>query len=232
MSKKPTILYVEDDRNLGFVTKDNLELRGYTILHCTDGNEAFELLEKLNTIDLCVLDIMLPTMDGFQLASKIRKINSQVPILFLSAKSLQEDRIYGFELGADDFITKPFSIEELCFKIEVFLKRAKVIGQEKPSFIYKIGSFTFNFEELILKNSATEINMTHKEAELLKLFCDHQNEVIRREEILKLLWGEDDYFMGRSLDVFISRLRKHFKIDPQIEIENIHKVGFRFKIRQ
>ena len=223
---KPHILYVEDDESLGFVTKDNLELKGYQITHCTDGISALKTARK-NNFDLCLLDVMLPEMDGFSIATEIRKWDHHIPIIFLTAKSLKEDKIHGLKLGADDYITKPFSIEELVLKIEVFLRRSKKVPILNGSNI-QIGQFHFDYKNLTLNLNNQARKLTQKEADLLKLFADNKNQIIKRSVILEKIWGEDDYFLGRSLDVFISRLRKYLKPDDSLKVENIHGVGFRF----
>ena len=224
---KAHLLYVEDDESLSFVTRDNLELEGYQVTYCEDGKKAMETFPKEN-FDLCILDVMLPEVDGFTIARAIRKNNAQVPIIFLTAKSLKEDKIQGLRLGADDYITKPFSIEELILKIEIFLKRSQIVIKEQPT-IFQIGQFSFDYKNLELSSQKdSKKQLTQKEADLLKFFIENKNEVLKRAQILESLWGEDDYFMGRSLDVFISRLRKYLKADESLKIENIHGVGFRF----
>jgi len=223
---KAHLLYVEDDETLSFVTQDNLELQGYKITHCGDGQKALKII-KDQSFDLCILDVMLPEVDGFTIAKEIRKFNTEVPIIFLTAKSLKEDKIHGLKLGADDYITKPFSIEELILKIEVFLRRSKIIAPVSPS-VFRIGNFEFDYKNLGLSNTDFQKTLTQKEADLLKFFIENKNIVLKRSEILEKLWGEDDYFLGRSLDVFISRLRKYLKSDGNLKIENIHGVGFRF----
>lgn len=227
---KPHILYVEDDESLSFVTKDNLELQGYQVTYCENGTKAIDIVKK-QTFDLCVLDVMLPGVDGFTIAAEIRKTNADVPIIFLTAKSLKEDKIHGLKLGADDYITKPFSIEELILKIEIFLKRNKITSGKAPEIEQmEVGQFILDYKNLELQNNGTIRPLTQKEADLLRLFIQNKNEVLKRPQILESLWGEDDYFMGRSLDVFISRLRKYLKADESLKIENIHGVGFRLKI--
>ena len=221
------ILYAEDDETLAFLTKDNLEQHGYDVTHCSDGNFCLEQF-KTATFDICILDIMLPKMDGFELATEIRKRNADIPIIFLSAKTLKEDRIKGLRLGADDYLVKPFSIEELLLKIEIFLKRSqKNKALEKP--MYHVGKYAFDPANFTVYNDVEKISLTQRESELLQLFLDNKNVVLKREEILKSLWGDDDYFMGRSLDVFISRLRKILVNEQGISIENLHGIGFRFK---
>lgn len=222
---KCKILYAEDDQTLAFLTKDNLEQNGYEVVHCADGNSSLEAFAS-QTFDLCILDIMLPKKDGFEIATEIRRANTDVPIIFLSAKTLKEDRIKGLRLGADDYLVKPFSIEELLLKIEVFRKRSqKNTSAEKT---YAVGKYRFDPRNYTLEHGPEKITLTQRESELLQLFLDNKNAVLKREEILKSLWGDDDYFMGRSLDVFISRLRKILANEPGIAIENLHGIGFRF----
>ncbi len=225
---KAHLLYVEDDESLSFVTRDNLELAGYEITYSENGGKALEIVRK-QTFDLCILDVMLPDADGYTIAEEIRKYNTQVPILFLTAKSLKEDRIKGLRIGADDYITKPFSIEELILKIEIFLKRSKIAVPVVPTYL-TIGRYILDHKNLNLKFEADEKNLTQKESDLLKMLIENKNEVVKRSVILEKLWGEDDYFLGRSLDVFISRLRKYLSNDPRIKIENIHSVGFKMKV--
>ncbi len=228
INEKPHILYVEDDESLSFVTKDNLELEGFKVTHCADGKQALELLEH-EKFDLCILDVMLPEIDGFTVAKHLRAVNQEIPIIFLSAKSLKDDRITGLRIGADDYITKPFSIEELILKIEVFLKRSKV---DKPTHHdqFQFGTYRFDYKNLTLQHGDKEKRLTQKEADLLLLFQKNKNRVLPRATILEQIWGENDYFLGRSLDVFISRLRKYLRDDPSIRIENIHGVGFKLII--
>lgn len=225
---KYKILYAEDDETLAFLTKDNLE-NHYDVTHCSDGEMCLELF-KNNDFDICIFDIMMPKMDGFELAEKIREINGEIPIIFLSAKTLKEDRIKGLRLGADDYLVKPFSIEELILKIEVFLKRTHKVSVAENKF-YIIGNYQFDNKNYLVFNKNEKITLTQRESELLKLFLDNKNVVMKREEILKSLWGDDDYFMGRSLDVFISRLRKIFANETGIAIENLHGIGFKFSVK-
>jgi two-component system response regulator VicR len=224
---KKKILYVEDDPNLAFATKDNLEAYEYEVVHAGDGAEALDIIEKEH-FDICVLDVMLPKMDGFTLAENIRKSDKQVPILFLTARTLQEDKIKGLELGADDYVTKPFSIQELMLRIEVILRRNNS-GKPMPAQpkTNAVGKYTFDFQKLTLSINNSLQTLTFREAEVLKYLSERPDQVIRRDELLKAIWGDDDYFMGRSLDVFISRLRKYLSADPAIRIDNVHGVGFR-----
>jgi len=222
------LLYVEDDESLGFVTRDNLEQQGYTITHCTDGNTASDAIKK-GGFDLAVLDVMLPEKDGFTLAQEIRKFDKQTPIIFLTAKSLKEDKLRGLKLGGDDYITKPFSIEELMLKIDIFLRRRNITDKQSTD-NFRLASFEFDYPNLALNHPEKSKTLTQREADLLKFLIENKNQVLKRSDILERIWGEDDYFLGRSLDVFISRLRKYLKLDEAIKIENIHGVGFRFKV--
>jgi DNA-binding response OmpR family regulator len=172
---------------------------------------------------------MLPELDGFSLAEKIRKQNLQVPIIFLTAKTMQEDRITGLKIGGDDYVTKPFSIEELCLRIKIFLKRKEVSKEQiQGSSTWKVGIYEFDYQQLSLKSNTKTEQLTHREAEVLKFLCERKNQVIKRDEILTAIWGRDDYFLGRSLDVFVTRLRKMLAEDASIKIENVHGIGFRF----
>ncbi len=229
MSKKARILYVEDDDSLSFVTKDNLEQAGYEVTHCADGRRAVETV-KGQRFDLCILDVMLPEVDGFDVAKAIRKRDEHVPIIFLTAKSMKQDKIHGLTIGADDYITKPFSIEELLLKIEIFLRRTKYLSLLHAEEALSVGNYQFDHQNLLLKLGDKSETLTQREADLLKLLVEHKNQVIRRAFILETLWGKDDYFLGRSLDVFISRLRKSLADDERIKIENIHGVGFKFHL--
>ena len=225
---KYKILYAEDDQTLAYLTKDNLEQHNYEVLHVADGKLCLDTF-KNEVFDVCVFDIMLPKLDGFALATEIRKVNSEIPIIFLSAKTLKEDRIKGLRLGADDYLVKPFSIEELLLKIEIFLKRSskRTVLHEIS---YDIGNYRFDTINYTLSKGSKVVVLTKREADLLKLFIENSNIVLKRENILKTLWGDDDYFMGRSLDVFISRLRKILSDEKNVSIENIHGVGFKFSL--
>jgi len=225
---KAKLLYVEDDEVLGFITKDNLELNDFNVHHCIDGKSALLAIEE-EDFDLCILDIMLPEIDGFQIAETIRKKDKATPIIFLSAKSMKEDRIKGLKIGADDYLTKPFSIEELILKIEVFLKRSNINRTDKQS-LFNLGKYEFDYDNYVLTMEDYTKSMTQREADLLKYLLERKNVIVKRSEILKAIWGEDDYFLGRSLDVFISRLRKSLSKDPELKIENIHGVGFRLVV--
>jgi DNA-binding response OmpR family regulator len=224
------ILLVEDDPSLGYVIKDNLGMKGYEVTLCKDGEEGETTFDQ-NNFNLCILDVMLPKKDGFTLAQGIRKKNKEVPILFLTAKSMMEDKLQGFKTGADDYITKPFSLEELVYRIEVFLRRSNGLPMREEEKIYRVGEFAFDPSSFTLTNKLVEKTLTQKEAEVLKLLYQNRDRVLKREEILKEVWGDDDYFMGRSMDVFISKLRKYLKDDPGIQIVNYHGVGFRLELR-
>lgn len=225
MSKKK-VLYIEDDETLAFLTADNLE-QHFEVVHCNNGKKGFDTFCK-EVFDIVVLDIMLPDMDGFEIAENIRNKNQEIPIIFLSAKTMKEDRIKGLKLGADDYLVKPYSIEELILKIEVFLTRSQKNSDKPVKKTYEFGSFTFEPDNYQIKNKDVKTTLTEREAQLLKLFLDHPNTVLKREKILMELWGSDDYFLGRSLDVFISRLRKIIKEEPNLAIENIPRVGFKW----
>lgn len=222
--EKSKILYAEDDKTIAFLIQDSLEAY-YEIEHYSDGKSALEAFD-CKDFDICLLDIMMPEMNGFDLAEKIRSKNTEIPIIFISAKALKEDRIKGLKIGADDYLVKPFSIEELILKIEVFLKRSKKTESSSPK--YKIGKYHFDPKNYTLQDSGNTTTLTQRESELLLYFIRHKNSVLKRQDILKAIWGDDDYFMGRSLDVFISRLRKVFANEENIVIENIHGIGFRF----
>lgn len=225
--EKYRILYAEDDETIAFLTQDSLEPQ-YEVVYCKNGEEAFNAFRS-QPFDICLFDIMMPKMDGFELAEQIRKLNAQIPIIFISAKTLKEDRIKGLKIGADDYLVKPFSIEELMLKIEIFLKRSQKSIPEVHIPV-RLGKFDFDPKNYTLKSTEKVLNLTQREAELLKYFVEHKNQVLKREEILKAVWGNDDYFLGRSLDVFISRLRKIFAEEPSITIENLHGIGFKFNV--
>lgn len=227
---KATILLVEDDQNLGFVIQDALKRKGYAVHLCRDGKEGLKYFNE-HAYDLCVLDVMLPQKDGFSLAEDIRLVNAQVPIVFLTAKSQTEDRIAGFKAGGDDYLTKPFSHEELVLRIEAILRRTKgTVEDPRSREVFTIGSYTFDHRNLLLKHPDEERKLTKKEADVLRLLCMHRDQVLPRELVLNMVWGDDTYFLGRSLDVFISRLRKYLKLDPSVQIMNVHGVGFKFQV--
>jgi DNA-binding response OmpR family regulator len=232
-NQAPRILLVEDDPNLSAVLNDYLEMLGYEAMVAMDGEEGFQLFNS-HQADLCILDIMMPKKDGFTLAKEIREINKDIPIIFLTAKGLKEDRIEGFKSGCDDYITKPFSSEELSLRIEAILRRCA--RRDEPSGaaeeVYEIGRFTFDPRNMTLRLGTQERFLTRKESSLLKLLYLNRNSLLKREEALLSIWGDDDYFIGRSMDVFITKLRKYLKDDPSISILNIHGTGFRLEIKK
>lgn len=218
------ILLVEDDPNLGEVLNAFLEMEGFTVSLARDGEEGYEKFTK-SKYNICLLDVMLPKMDGFSLGKMIRKKDKDIPIIFLTAKSLKEDKLKGFDLGGDDYITKPFDEDELVRRINAILKRTTSV-QDTSELSFKLGNFEYNHVNLTLRIDENESRITQKEGEVLYMLLQSKNNVVRREDILVKVWGENDYFMGRSLDVFITKLRKHLKPDPQVKIENVHGVGF------
>ena len=229
MQQKTKILVAEDDLQLGFIIKDNLEEAGFQVVNCPDGEAAWEYYQKTNP-DLCILDINMPYRDGFSVAKKIRQKSDIIPILFLTAKSLEEDKLKGFALGADDYIVKPFSMKELLSRINVFLRRNKLLINSSAT-SFTIGKFVFMPEELKLTHGNETIGLTQRESELLTFLCLHPDKALKREEILLNVWGKNDFFLGRSMDVFMARLRKMFAADPAVSIETIHKVGYRFSVK-
>lgn len=225
-----SILLVEDDPNLGFLLQENLELQNYAVTWCEDGEAGLLAFEDA-PFDLCVLDVMLPKKDGFALAKAIRDRDGEVPIIFLAAKSLKEDRIDGFKAGCDDYVTKPFSLEELVLRIRAVLRRSLKSGNaDNLQTRFQIGRYIFDLEQQTLSHGAGARKLTSKEADLLRLLCLHQNEVLDRQTALRKIWGEDNFFNGRSMDVFISRLRKYLSGDDKIEIRNVHGCGFKLMV--
>ena len=228
MADKLKILLCEDDENLGTLLSEYLQAKGYQADLCPDGEVGYKAFLK-NKYDICVLDVMMPKKDGFTLAQEIRQANAEVPIIFLTAKQLKEDILEGFKIGADDYITKPFSMEELVFRIEAILRRVR--GKKtKESTMYTIGRFTFDTQKQLLtldNNPEKATKLTTKENELLALLCAHSNEILQRDYALKTIWIDDNYFNARSMDVYITKLRKHLKPDPQVEIINIHGKGYK-----
>ena len=222
------ILLTEDDQNFGDVLKSYLEMHDYEVELAIDGEEGLKFFNK-NEFDLCILDVMMPKMDGFTLATKIREKDHEIPIIFLTAKTLKTDVIEGFKIGADDYITKPFNSEELLYRVQAVLKRSQKAPDPRESEKeFDIGEYHFNFPLRILTHSGGgKHKLSPKEAELLKMFCIHKNDVLLRSDALKRIWGEDNYFTARSMDVFITKLRKYLGEDEKLEIVNIHGNGFR-----
>ncbi|TKG94821.1 response regulator transcription factor [Puteibacter caeruleilacunae] len=227
---KPKILLAEDDETLCFVTKDNLKREGFEVICAQNGEQAIQAYQQ-HALDLCLLDVMMPLKDGFEVAKHIRKDNQDIPIIFLTARSMTEDKITGLTIGGDDYLTKPFSLQELILKIKIFLRRSKTHHPLDSDHIFKISEFEFNFEGLTLSHPSAQRELTLKEAELLKYLCLNPNKVLSRSKILSEVWGDDNYYVGRSLDVFISRLRKYLKPDPQVKIVNLHGIGFKFVVK-
>ncbi len=230
--KKIHILLVEDDVNLGFLIKDYLEMIGYQVDLQDDGNKGIETFKRNKQLySLCILDVMLPEKDGFTLAAEIKEIDKNIPIIFLTAKDMKEDKIRGFRLGADDYITKPFSSEELGLRIEAVLRRYLNNTSEKQEHNkFALGIYTFDYTNQQLIRGDEVRTLTKREAEVLRLLCQNKNELVRREVALQSIWGENDYFKGRSMDVYITKLRKYIKGDPSINIINVHGTGFKIEV--
>lgn len=228
MEDKKRILLCEDDESLGMLLRDYLQAKKYDADLCLDGEEGFRAFSK-NCYDMCVLDVMMPRKDGFQLAHDIRLQNAEIPIVFLTAKNLKEDVFEGFRLGADDYITKPFSMDELVFRMEAILRRVNT-NKGKDLQMYRLGQFIFDRQHQLLIRGEQQTKLTTKECELLTLLCRHVNDVLQRELALKTIWVDDNYFNARSMDVYITKLRKHFKDDPSVEINNVHGKGYRLLV--
>lgn len=225
MNEKMRILLCEDDENLGMLLREYLQAKGYDTELCTDGEAGYKAFLK-DKYDLCVFDVMMPKKDGFSLAKDISQSNEEVPIIFLTAKTLKEDILEGFKIGADDYLTKPFSMEELTFRIDAILRRVRGKKNKDRTF-YKIGSFTFDTQKQILARGDKQTKLTTKESELLSLLCAHANEILQRDFALKTIWIDDNYFNARSMDVYITKLRKHLREDENVEIINIHGKGYK-----
>lgn len=231
MIRKAKILLVEDDPNLSAVLCDYLEMLEYETTLSPDGEDG---LMRFNAgkFDLCLLDVMLPRMDGYSLAGEIRKVNELMPIVFLTARGQNDDRIAGFKAGCDDYITKPFSSEELALRIEAILKRCMQRQTRLASNVFSLGKYKFDATNLLLTINDDEQNLTPKEAALLRLLCNYRNSLLPRDTALKEIWGDSDYFIGRSMDVFIARLRKYLRHDPSVVIQNVHGSGFKLEVKE
>ncbi|MFO7923110.1 MAG: response regulator transcription factor [Bacteroidales bacterium] len=229
MTTKTKILLAEDDENLGLLLKEYLKAKGFETNLFANGELAFRDFVK-NRYDICILDIMMPVKDGYTLAKEIRQINDEIPIIFLTAKSMKEDVIEGFSIGADDYITKPFSMEELLFRIEAILKRTSDSYKSSPPEQFKIGKYLFDTKKQTLQIGDKVIRLTTKESELLRLLCNNQNKILDRNFALKTIWLDDNYFNARSMDVYITKLRKYLKDDDSVEIINVHGKGFKLII--
>ena len=227
---KIKILLVEDDENLGFITKEHLEGEGFDVELKTDGKLGFDAFSK-NSFDICLIDVMMPKQDGFSLASDIRVVDKETPIMFLTARSLPEDKIKGFNLGGDDYLTKPFSSEELVLRIKAILKRHfKYNEPAENKRVIEFSNSSFDFKNQILKTPVQEHRLTRKEAEVLNVLCKNINQTVTREVALKMIYGEDDYFKGRSMDVYITKVRKYLREDQGVEVQNIHGTGFKLVV--
>ena len=228
---KTKILLVEDDSSLGFIISDQLSSDGYSVTLCTDGAEGFQRFNQ-EKFHMCIFDVMMPKMDGFTLAKDIRKIDSNIPILFLSAKGADEDKVEGFKSGGDDYLTKPFNVEELQLRVAAMLRRVDIQPESEEKDVYQIGDYTFDTINYQLTHANFEKSLTKKEAQILTILCKFKNQVAAREIVLNGVWGNDDYFVGRSLDVFITKLRKYLKEDPRIQITNVHGIGFKLEVSE
>ncbi|MDR1698261.1 MAG: response regulator transcription factor [Prevotellaceae bacterium] len=225
MEDKVKILLCEDDENLGMLLREYLQAKGFNTDLFPDGDAGYKAFTK-DKYDLCVLDVMMPVKDGFALAKDIRQVNAEVPIIFLTARSLKEDILEGFKAGGDDYLTKPFSMEELLFRIEAILRRVRGKKDKEPV-IFNIGRFVFDSQKQTLCIENNCIKLTTKESELLLLLVTHSNDILERNYALKSIWIDDNYFNARSMDVYITKLRKHLKDDPNVEIINIHGKGYK-----
>lgn len=224
------ILVLEDDKNLGMLLKEHLQMQDYEVTLRTNGEEGLKTYRE-DLFDLCLVDVMMPQMDGFNFVRQVRKKNQEIPIIFLTAKSLREDRIEGFKIGCDDYLTKPFSMEELLLRIKAVLRRSVGdAGRADTPVIYEIGEYTFDSKRQILESRRKKHRLTSKESELLRLLCLHMNRTLEREKALREIWGTTNYFSGRSMDVYISKLRKYLKDDRKVEIVSIHGKGFRLLV--
>ena len=225
------ILLAEDDENLGPLLQAYLVAKSYEVDLFVNGQAAVDGF-RASHYDLCILDVMMPLRDGFSVAQEIRTLNKTISIIFLTAKSLKTDVVEGFKVGADDYVTKPFNMEELLFRIDAVLRRTKMDVNAMRVAVYKLGSFTFDVFKQTLQRNGNVYKLTTKESELLRLLCDHANQILERNYALKTIWDDDNYFNARSMDVYITKLRKYLKEDPSVEIINVHGKGFRLVVPQ
>jgi len=225
------ILLLEDDLNLGFMVSEHLKMNHYDVTVCPDGKAGLDILAK-ESFDILLVDVMMPLMDGFAFVREVRKADDNVPVIFLTAKSLQEDKIKGFKIGCDDYITKPFSVDELLLRMRAVLKRTQAHRDQGERHLFEIGDYRFDSKKQILLYGDQENKLTSREAELLRLLCQHMDKTLERSLALKKIWGDENYFSGRSMDVFISKLRKYLRNDERIEIINVHGKGFKLVINQ
>jgi DNA-binding response OmpR family regulator len=228
MADKPSILLAEDDKNLSLLLEEYLNVKGFTVMLCGDGEQALDAFSE-REFDLCILDIMMPKMDGFSLAREIKRLDKDMPIIFLTAKSMKEDKLEGFSIGADDYLTKPFSMEELLARVNAILRRSR--KDERATEVYTFGKFNFDYNTQNLSIDSVTSHLTTKESELLRMLCQKPNEVLEREIALKRIWGNDSYFTARSMDVFITKLRKYLKPDPSVQIVNVHGTGYKLLVQ-
>ncbi len=225
------ILLVEDDPNLGMVLSEYLQMKGgFEVTLCKDGEEGLKSFFK-NEYDFCILDVMMPKKDGFTLGKEIREVNQYIPIIYATAKTMMEDKTIGFNIGADDYITKPFRMEELLLRIQAIFKRSFADTQKEELNVFQLGKFTFDFLAQTIQSADNNFKISGKEAELLKLLCLHSNDILRREVALMKIWNDDNYFNGRSMDVYLTKLRKYFKEESSVEIINVHGKGYKLLIR-
>ena len=229
---KIQVLLAEDDHNLGSILKTFLEAKGYITTLCINGLDALNVYNEKNNFDFCIIDVMMPVKDGFTLAKDIRKVNKKIPILFLTAKSMQEDKQKGFELGADDYLTKPFNMDELLMRMLAIIRRSGLKNRDKNSNIFILGTYTFDYNRQLLSKIDFEQKLTSKEADLLELLCENVNEVVERPYALNKIWHDDSYFNARSMDVYIAKLRKYLKEDKNVELINVHGIGFRLVVNE
>ncbi len=225
-----SILFVEDDQNLGWLLKENLDNRGFNTVWCKDGDEGMRMFQK-QKFNLCILDVMMPVKDGFSLSKEIRSVNAEIPIIFLTARGRDEDKIKGFENGGDDYVTKPFSTQELYMRINAILKRTQP-KQATNTKMMNVGKYTFDHNKMTLQIGDDVKKLSSKEAELLNILASNKNELVQRSTILERVWGNDDYFAAKSMDVYISKIRKLLREDPEIEILNAYGIGFKLIINE
>jgi DNA-binding response OmpR family regulator len=229
---KIQVLLAEDDHNLGSILKTFLDAKGYSTTLCVNGLDALETYREKNNFDFCIVDVMMPVKDGFTLAKDIRKENKKIPILFLTAKSMLEDKQKGFELGADDYLTKPFNMDELLMRMQAIIRRSGIKNRDKAQNIFKLGTYTFDYNRQLLTRENFEQKLTSKESDLLELLCENLNEVVERSFALNKIWRDDSYFNARSMDVYIAKLRKYLKDDENVELINVHGIGFRLFVNE
>jgi DNA-binding response OmpR family regulator len=220
------VLLLEDDTNLGLVLQEHLQMNGFSVMLCANGEEGIAAFAK-EEFDLCLVDIMMPKKDGFTFAREVRSQNQQVPLIFLTAKAMKEDKITGFRIGCDDYLTKPFSIEELLLRIEAVLRRSSPPTAAGGQVQFQIGSYLFDYQRQLLRRKEEDIKLTPTESELLRLLCSNLNRTLDRDKALREIWGNENYFTGRSMDVFISKLRKYLKDDSAVEIVSVHGKGYK-----